>query len=1163
MNIYVIVSAVLALYFVVVYFLGMLLGLKGGELWTLRGGLALLGLIATGAYLWYWFRNIAPRKSSGGTAGAAPAESSGEIDLLLREAEARLGSSELGRNATLASLPVILLLGKDGSAKTSSVIHSGLDPELLAGHVFQENLVAPTRTANLWFARRTVLAEAGGRLLADAGSWSRLLRKLRPGTLAPLLGRGAQAPRAAVVCFSLEEFLQPGSTDAVPAASRRLRACLEQAAQSFGGRLPVYVIFAKADRVPSFTEYVRNLGSEEVGQVAGVTLEVPAGAPEGVYAERETARLTEAFNGLFYSLCDRRLDFLAREHDPAALPGVYEFPREMRKLRPGVVQFLVDLCRPSQLRSGPFLRGFYFSGVRPIVTQEAAPAERPREQKPAASALSGATSVFQAGGMAQPGAAEAPRAMTTRKVPQWLFLSHFFSDVVLVDLAAAARGGSGARVGFLRRALLATAACLALLYAIALIVSYFGNRSLENRALEAVRATGTVQLNAFEAPPLDALTRLDTLRQSLETLTLQQREGAPLRLRWGLYTGDDLYPVVRRAYYARFYRLLFGGTQLSLVDSLRRLPASPTPTDDYGSAYNALKAYLITTAHHDKSTRLFLSPVLLKHWSEGKNVDAARLDLARKQFDFYGEDLKLSNPFSSEYDTLVVDRGRRYLSQFAGFERVYQFMLSEASRQNPGVNFNQQFPGSAQVVINTKEIPGAFTKGGWDFMQKSIPNADRFFAGEQWVLGDQGAAGIDRAQMERQIRDRYTADFIGQWRAFLQATTVVRYANLKDAATKLTTISSNQSPLLAALWVTSQNTAVSSDAIKSAFQPVQSVVSPESKDRYIGQSNTNYMNALVSLQASVEQAAGGTGGPNDPLLGQVSGQASNAKIVTRQMAQAFRIDPEGKVQVTTQKLMEDPILNVESLIRAMGPGELNAKGAAFCAAFRQLMNKYPFQTTATAQASLQEVNAIFQPGQGALWTFYDATLRNYLPKQGSHYAPNPSGGIALNPAFVAFFNRAAGFSEAVYPGGSPTPRLSYTLRGSAPQAVQSLNLTIERQSLNVPRGKQVSMAFVWPGSGSQEVKLTGKFGGGPDLAFASYDGLWAAFEFFGDADRWQTSGNVHRLDWVLRQGRAAKPLTLPDGSPLTVTFELEMPGGAPVFQKGFLSGMGCVARVAQ
>ena len=593
------------------------------------------------------------------------------------------------------------------------------------------------------------------------------------------------------------------------------------------------------------------------------------------------------------------------------------------------------------------------------------------------------------------------------------------------------------------------------------------------------------------------------------------------------------------------------------------LPATPAPTDDYGAAYDTLKAYLITTAHHDKSTRLFLSPVLVKHWLIARNVDPDRLQLARRQFDFYSEDLKTSNPFSSEYDTLVVERGRRFLSQFAGVERVYQFMLAEASRQNPGVNFNQLFPGSAQAVVNTREIPGAFTKGGWDFMQKAIPNADRFFAGEQWVLGSQGASNIDRAQMERQLRDRFTADFIGQWRAFLQTTAVVRYANLKDAARKLSLLSGNQSPLLAAIWVVSQNTAIASEPVKNAFQPAQAVVTPESKDRYIGPTNTNYMNALVGLQASVEQAAGGTGGPNDPLLGQITSQATNAKIVTRQMAQSFRIDPEGKVEATVQRLMEDPILQVESLIRAMGPGELNAKGAAFCAAFKQLVSKYPFQPNATAQATLQELNSIFQPGQGALWTFYDSTLRNYLVRQGTQYAPNPNGGIALNPAFVSFFNRAAAFSDTVYLGGSPAPRLSYTLRASAPEGVQSLTLTVERQSLTAPRGKQASMTFTWPGSGSQDVKLTGKFGSGPDLAFASYDGLWAIFQFFGDADRWQTSGNAHRLDWVIRQGRAAKPLTLPDGSPLTVSFDLEMPGDAPVFQKGFLAGLSCVGRVAQ
>jgi hypothetical protein len=47
--------------------------------------------------------------------------------------------------------------------------------------------------------------------------------------------------------------------------------------------------------------------------------------------------------------------------------AIYELPREFRKLRNAAVRLLVDLGRPSQLRVNPFLRGFYFSGVRPVV----------------------------------------------------------------------------------------------------------------------------------------------------------------------------------------------------------------------------------------------------------------------------------------------------------------------------------------------------------------------------------------------------------------------------------------------------------------------------------------------------------------------------------------------------------------------------------------------------------------------------------------------------------------------------------------------------------------------------------------------------------------------------------------------------------------------------
>src|SRR5262249_31890428 len=98
-----------------------------------------------------------------------------------------------------------------------------------------------------------------------------------------------------------------------------------------------------------------------------------SGPVSGIYAEQQAARVDGAFDGIFHALSNARPDILAREHDAPKLPGVYEFPREFRKLRRPLVEFLVDLCRPSQLSVGPFLRGFYFSGVRPTVVQEAQP----------------------------------------------------------------------------------------------------------------------------------------------------------------------------------------------------------------------------------------------------------------------------------------------------------------------------------------------------------------------------------------------------------------------------------------------------------------------------------------------------------------------------------------------------------------------------------------------------------------------------------------------------------------------------------------------------------------------------------------------------------------------------------------------------------------------
>ena len=171
--------------------------------------------------------------------------------------------------------------------------------------------------------------------------------------------------------------------------------------QLLGISFPIYVLFTKGDRIgarsdggSAFLDYVAGLSKDETSQVLGVTLPVRPAQASGVYADEESKRLEKAFDELFDSLAEKRVDLLSIGSSEK-LPGIYEFPRELRKLRKVIVQFLVDLARPSQLNVNPFLRGFYFSGVRPTVIEDVG-GSMPELQSPEPAFDGNATVVFGA-----------------------------------------------------------------------------------------------------------------------------------------------------------------------------------------------------------------------------------------------------------------------------------------------------------------------------------------------------------------------------------------------------------------------------------------------------------------------------------------------------------------------------------------------------------------------------------------------------------------------------------------------------------------------------------------------------------------------------------------------------------------------------------------------
>lgn len=1149
----------LVIYLVIVMALGSFLGLTGNSLLIFRAGMAVIGVLLALACVFLFTRK--KKASAPGAASSGPGGAADDLELILREAEAKVASSQLGAGAKYSSLPVVFVIGPQGTAKTTSMVYSGLEPELLAGQVYRDNSIIPTELINLWFAGRAIFLEAGTMLLGNDSAWSRVIRKMQPGRLHSIFSSGGQSPRAAVVCLDCEAFFTPGASEQSAAAARHFRGRLGEISRVLGISVPVYVLFTKLDKIPFFQDYVQNLKPEEVSQVVGVTLPLGSNATSGVYSEQTTQRLNDAMDRLFLGLCDKRREFLSRENDSTKLPGVYEFPREWRKLRTSVVQFLVDLCRPSQLTVGPFLRGFYFSGVRPVTVNEVAPAPVAPRQQQTFDPASGATRMFRMGEFTpEQVGAPARQSMVGRRVPQWVFLDHILHDVVLADHAALGASASSTKTSVLRKVLLSTAAALCLVLSIIFAISYFSNRGLERTVLDAAKGISAADSAGANVPSLDALTRLETLRQSLETLADYDRNGAPWHFRWGLYAGSGFYQEVRQIYFDRFRRLLFASTQDRMLTTLSSLPAVPGPNDNPGYAYDTLKAYLMTTSHHEKTDQAFLPPALDTRWQAGRNIDAERKQLVRKQFDFYSRELFIENPYSSNTDAETVTHARRYLLQASSAQPIYRTMLAEANRRFPTINFNKKFPGTSEVVVNNRDVTGAFSKEGWAFMQDAIANPDRYFKGEEWVLGQQDTSKIDRAKLTADLKALYYPDFLNQWRDYMRKGAVVKYDNLSDAVKKLTRNASAQSPLLAMFCLASQNTGVDDPDTLKSFKPLHSVVPPACAEQYIGKDNADYMRSLSDLELSVEDVVKQPPGESDKAADQSHDKARTALSITRQMALTFGSDPNGDLHDSVRKLIEAPITYADALLGRLGPQELNAKGKGLCTDIHPLFTKYPFNPKSQVNATLEDVNTVFRPQQGILWVFYDQNLKKLLPKRGSEYAPDPANSMNITRGFVIFFNNMAAFSSAIYASG-PEPKLAFAMRPILTADIESAKFSLNGQAVDYAGQNNASKQFAWPGDASG-VKLVLKEGG-TDYPYSTWSGLWGVFNFFQEADSSTETSAGGIYEWHLRSGTIGRAVTGSKGQPIISKFEVDMGSAPHVFRKGFFSQMGCVPEIAK
>jgi type VI secretion system protein ImpL len=1133
-----------------------------GETWYLfMGVLSALGISVTA--LWYYLerrfeeRNSQQAAEATGSGGVAPqVTGDAAIDYLIKESETKITAANLGQGITsLANLPLVFVVGDRGTAKTCTMMYSGVEPELLSGNVFGEgNVIVPTQHVNIWYARGTSFVEPGGPVFAETNRWLSLIRRLKPGRLKALVGGSDQAPRGVLLCYDVENFAKPDAANLVAAQTREIHARLQEISRELGISFPVYVLFTRTDRVPFFTEFVRNLSNEEAIQVFGATL--PLRDPrQGVFSEEESRRISGAFNDLFHSLCDKRIVYLPRDGDASKTPVPYEFPREFRKLRAALVQFLVDVCRPSALQVSPFLRGFYFAGVRPITVSDAPIITKAKEES--YKDAGAATMMFRAGMVEEQMRQQSKAAQQGggRRVPQWLFLGQLFNGVILRDQAAMAASGSSVKTSGLQRALLGLASVLLLGLCGLFTWSFFGNRNLESTAIAATQGiASSAELPACAYPSLESLQQLETLRQSLAKLSDYKDNGHPFGLGFGLYTGDDLYQPVRNAYYDRFRALMFGGTQKGLIAFMQKVPDAPSPTDDYGFAYDSVKAYLLTTSEFartkDKSLETFLATTLTGRWGcKVEEIGKERFDLAKKQFDFYASDLKRGNPYSTDRHA-STPRAQKYLSLFGGIQAAYQALLARADREKPPTNYNDWNKDSACCVVSRTVVRYAFTKEGYDFLKKLIRD---FKEGEEWVLGPYAGEKIPREQLEKGIRELYSTDYVTLWRKVVKEASFTGYpGGLPDAEQRLIKVTNQTQPILGLFWWTTKNTNIDLPGVKEAFAPVHAVQPPSEQQIFIVQKNQPYNDTLMRLQERVA-AANQPGQDAISKASMLREQATQSSNITRSVG-AGPVDQQAQLDAAIVALMLKPITSLPMPDPGAG---VNSAGGAFCQGFNGLKAKFPFQPNAVPEVTLQELAQVFRPGSGTLWQFYEATAKQYINCVGSNCAANPSAPMPVNPDFVKSFDRLVKFSRALYGENGQEPNYRYSLVPKASDYDRfDVAVNGQRQQL---RAGQKSTQYSWPGPGSQSFSLDIYRKGNPSGDnVQNFNTLWSVFRFFANAER----SDGFNFTFYLRSGRDLQPVKIPGTDRIAqYDFSLDTGGAPAVFSKDFLNSLSCIGRV--
>ncbi|HLA95156.1 MAG TPA: type VI secretion system membrane subunit TssM [Pyrinomonadaceae bacterium] len=1074
---------------------------------------------------------------SNGTAPklTSPAGSYSDLATSTEEAVQFLKTSNLGATGrdAIYGLPWYLVAGPPKAGKSSLVISSNLNFQTLPSQRQSEQaFVRPTAGVDWRVTSEAVFIDSAGRYQTegiDADEWSGLLETIKK-------YRSNRPLDGLILVFDADRILKADERE-IEEMAKVQRARLDEVTQRLKVRFPVYVVFSHADAIEGFRDSFSTSKSEDRTLVWGATIPIEK-------SENAQALFDGEYETLHNSVMKRRVVRLSAPFPPVRQLRIFNFPLHFGSGRKKFGAFINALFRPNPFSENPFLRGFYFT---------AAPAGK-------------------AGADGQ------------QSVAGSYFTQRFFRDVVLRDKDLVTTFIAQRQKAPIFGWFLTFLAGLIVLILLTMAgISLVTNNQMLNQAevlgdkvLTIVKAdNGKNPLDKREDEAKREINTTEEMRDLLlSKLDTYEREGAPIYMRFGMYSGNQVYkksllPMYFSVIEQRYKKPTVKRLEVELRKFADSNPVANTAQltekeeQNLSRHYDLLKAYMMLSGEYKaKAESSHIAAALKDFWvteskvpPDMKLIAIAQLDFWAKQVDRDDEDVKFPR---INLDGKLVDDTRKKLQAFPAVYRYYSRKVTEISKtvdDNVGKTTAEAIltrnGADTSFIEGSYAVPSAFTRPGFDLMKVAITEADKKLSEDDWVMGELGKKEVAKSTDATLLQDRYYRDYADNWRNFVKNTHVKPYKNKDDATQALLAFSTANSPMKILMREVAKNTNLSAKpenqgwidwAISYVFPPKTSETGgsqPEKEFRplftFMGTKeqadNANvekYRNEIGNVYKSfngisadkLKEIAAAMAKDDDPL------KIRQRETAITNLLSSFNETPSSQ---DVSLLLQEPLGNLRALLGADIKTQIAKTWTQeVLPSASEIEKGYPFED-GQAESDLTKLSAFLNPNDGKFSKFYKDRLEKYFEEADGKLKLKDTAEVQFTDEFIAYLNNAVALRKALF-GANATPKFEYEfgLKGGKDALIEVM---IDGQKIDssgtgslkgtFPAGGSaqtgVSITQGSPGttttSGSSNSNTAAPAPSGPDQR--NFPGAWGLFRFVDAGKPQKQAGGEYQMTYSI------------------------------------------------